>query len=199
MVMNALICRVCRVWWRSVACRAHFACVVRVSAMAALLLCGTVQAELYRCPGNLFTNDLDPQQARAMRCQKVVPAGWSQVQPLPGLESLAEEPPAAAPALPVLPAGPAGPASQDAVPGPVTRPQPAAVVPTRLPSSGASQRERDAHARQILQQELQRTQARIESLQARSEHAPGADDAAVLQRLRADEAALRRELQRAPV
>lgn len=68
----------------------------------------------------------------------------------------------------------------------------------RVHHPGLSQRERDAHARQILQQELQRTLSRIESLQARSENAPGGGDAAALQRLRADEAALRRELQRVP-
>lgn len=42
------------------------------------LLLGVAMAQaalLYRCPGNLFTNDLDPQQARALRCEAVVPSG----------------------------------------------------------------------------------------------------------------------------
>jgi hypothetical protein len=59
----------------------------------------------------------------------------------------------------------------------------------------AKQRQRDSHAREIIEAELARTQAQMQSLSAQ----PASPDALnALQRLRVDEAALRRELARRP-
>ena len=63
-------------------------------------------------------------------------------------------------------------------------------------SGGEAQRQRDRHAREIVLAELASTQARIQSLSARTQVSADEDNA--LQRLRRDEDALRRELARRP-
>ncbi|OYU12297.1 MAG: hypothetical protein CFE38_07380 [Comamonadaceae bacterium PBBC1] len=63
-------------------------------------------------------------------------------------------------------------------------------------SGGDAQRQRDRHAREIVLAELASTQARIQSLSARTQVSADEDNA--LQRLRRDEEALRRELARRP-
>jgi hypothetical protein len=137
---------------------------------------------LYQCPGMLFSNNLDPVQARAMGCEPMQPGRLSQAHNTPTAPSETSE--------------------TDAPAADTVRPSSAPVaLGTRklaMPEPGpevAKQRQRDSHAREIIQAELARTQAQMQSLSAQP---PGADAQNALQRLRIDEAALLRELARRP-
>lgn len=93
----------------------------------------------------------------------------------------------------------APPATAAAASPPGTPPAPANTAARRPPESVADasrQRQRDAHAREIVLAELTRTQARIQTLSAQPPSGPDAESA--LLRLRLDEDALRRELARRP-
>lgn len=134
---------------------------------------------LYQCPGMLFSNNLDPVQARAMGCEPMQPGRLSQAHNTPTAPSETSE--TDAPAADTVRPSSAPVARQLAVP------EPGPEV--------AKQRQRDSHAREIIQAELARTQAQMQSLSAQP---PGADAQNALQRLRIDEAALLRELARRP-
>jgi hypothetical protein len=133
------------------------------------------QGPIYRC-GNEYTNQ--PGDAQARGCRLVEGGNLTIVQ--------GNRPPAAAPATPAAPAVPNGGASPSARPGPV---------------DAAAQRERDRDARQILEAELRKAEARLQALQDEA-RAPAAaqkpDLAGRLERATADVAAIRRELERAP-
>lgn len=150
-------------------------------------------AEMYRCPGNLFTNQIGPTQARQQGCEQVAPAGYSQVH-LTNATSVAQnQSPDDASVTTVLAPDPLR------VPEPNVASRRTAVANTHKFAEDVSvQRARDRDARWILERELSRTQARLASLLQPTGANPGVDDAAV-QRLRADEAALRRELARLPL
>ena len=135
---------------------------------------------LYQCPGMLFSNNLDPVQARAMGCEPMQPGRLSQAHNTPTAQSETRE--------------------TDAPAADTVRPSsaPVALGTRQLAEPGpevAKQRQRDSHAREIIQAELARTQAQMQSLSAQP---PGADAQNALQRLRIDEAALLRELARRP-
>jgi hypothetical protein len=133
---------------------------------------------LFMCPGHLFSNNLDPVQARAMGCEPIQPGRLSQARSTP--DEPTEASPANAPAVETV-------RTASAPARPPAMPEPANDV--------AKQRQRDSHAREIIQAELARTQAQMQSLSAQ----PASPDALnALQRLRGDEAALRRELARRP-
>lgn len=158
---------------------------------------------LYRCPGNLFTNDLSAAEARAQACVPAERGGLSQGVALsvsvPVLASDEARPVAAGAPVTVSPAQSA-PVSAAPVPArstanPVTNPGTA----MQRGLSGlqrvdvALQRERDRDALAILQAELNRNRSAQQALAGRGSEAPAANE---LQRLRADETALQRELER---
>lgn len=147
---------------------------------------------VYLCPGNRFTNRIDAASAAAIGCHLASA----------GRVSLAFAPAEAPPSLPAVPASPALPLAS-AVP-PASAPVPAIAPPLPLPLSTASpparsvvgtaeQRALDSDAHAILQRELARTLA---SQQALLQQGSGPDAQPQLQRLRQDEAALRREMAR---
>lgn len=136
------------------------------------------------CPGNLLTNQLAPREAQAQGCRPLEPGGVSQAHG-PGPEDAggSAASPVAVPSTPPLPVNPPPAAPPPAGPAPAT------------PVRRAAQQQRDDDARQILQAELGRTQARLQAL---SLQAADPQHAAALHRLRSDEAALLRELARLP-
>lgn len=178
---------------------------------------------LYQCPRNLFTNQMDEAQARLQGCSRVAPGRLTQglvpadTSPPPAVvlpnatttpvgppvtavvAAQAVGEPTAAPVAPTVAPVPASPAPV-AVVTPVAT-QPASVAPVRAPGPAAmrvasnQQRARDQDAQAILRSELSRIQSAQRALQ-RAGEAPGADQTAALNRLREDEAALRRELAR---
>jgi hypothetical protein len=143
---------------------------------------------LYLCPGNLFSNQLEPAQARAMGCQPALAGRLSQArdaqEPTTGAGSTADE------------TGPIKP--ETAVPPPVGVNTSASPYrkPTQTVADAAQQRARDSDAKEILRSELARTQAQLQALMDQT--SSGSETDSALQRLRADEAALRRELARLP-
>lgn len=156
-------------------------------------------APLYVCPGNLFTNEIDPTRAQVQGCRAVSGEGLSQA-------ALADPPArsaAVAVAHPVSPTGTpvkprlraaASPVSVSRARSPSRHGRAAAgVVASGQQVDPSLQRERDRDALAILQAELARTQS---AQQALASAAAGAQDHAALQRLRVDEVALRRELER---
>lgn len=142
---------------------------------------------LYKCPRNLFTNQINAAQAQRQGCSPVAPGRLTQ--------GLGESPPlaavAAAASVPL-------PAAVDAA----VPPRPVALAPARAPEPAAMrvdstrQRARDQDAQTILRSELARTQLAQQGLQRGGDGAASADHTAALNRLRQDEAALRRELSR---
>jgi hypothetical protein len=147
---------------------------------------------LYLCPGNLFTNDIDPAQARAQGCKPAQTGRLSQGQDLTAPQAAESE---TAPDL-----GVALPGAAPASPAPPAAPAPAVAATPRSPVApewrvdAGKQRQRDSQAREILLTELTRTQSQIQALAVQ----PGSQAESALQRLRADEAALQRELSRRP-
>jgi hypothetical protein len=139
---------------------------------------------LFVCPGNLFSNNLDPQQALAMGCKSVQPGGVSQAF---GTPSATDAPVTSAAAAPV-----ALPAALATAPLAMSARKPSA---HDLGNDAIKQRQRDSHAREIIQSELARTQAHMQTL---STQPAGPETDTALQRLRGDEAALLRELARRP-
>ncbi len=136
------------------------------------------------CPGNLLTNQLAPREAQAQACRPLEPGGVSQAQGLRPGDSVGSTPsPVAQPATPPPPVNPPPVAPPPAGPAPATLVRPVA------------QQQRDDDARQILQAELGRTQARLQALSLQT---PDPQNADALHRLRSDEAALLRELARLP-
>ena len=148
---------------------------------------------MYLCPGNLFSNHLEPAQARAMGCQIATAGRLSQAHdPQTALANTAS---------------PASPANTETTEGQVTAlsapqvanttlaPPPARKTPPPV-ADAAQQRARDSDAKEILRSELARTQAQLQALMEQAPSGPETDSA--VQRLRADEAALRRELARLP-
>lgn len=165
---------------------------------AGLALAATAHGgPLFRCPGNLFTNQIDPVQARSTGCREADADGLTQA-----LLAGAAPPAVAAPEAPAAPV--AAPAAVRARP-PASRvafskarsearyQRTSSTAPPGRSVGSPEQRVRDSDARAILQTELARTLA---AQQAMASTGPGASDPAALQRLRADEAALRRELDR---
>lgn len=180
--------------------------VVVACVLTGLCLAAQAQATLYRCPGNLFTNDIDARSAREQGCVRAQTAGWSQGAAALDASEAAQVPPIAAvpAAAQALPAGSAAasqavprsavPVAESRSPGPAAEPREArspVARPVRV--EPADQRERDRDALAILQAELRRTLAEQQSLAARTDVAA---ESATWQRLRADEQALRRELAR---
>lgn len=168
-------------------------------ALCALALClglggvngAWASSALYLCPGNLFTNDIDPAQARAQGCKPAQTGRLSQGQDLTALQAAdTETVPGLVAALPgATPAPPAAPA-------PAVAASPRSPVAPEFLVDAGKQRQRDSQAREILLTELSRTQAQIQSMSTKSSSNAEAESA--LQRLRADEAALQRELSRRP-
>ena len=111
-----------------------FAAVLSVMAAGSVL----AQGQVYRCPGNNFTNSLTPKEAEARGC-KVVEGGNVTV-----VQSRA-------------PSG--GEGQKAAVPAPVA-PRPADSKVTN-----AEQRARDSDARRILENELKREEEQLANLQ----------------------------------
>ena len=99
------------------------------------------------------------------------------------------------PTLPPAPSAPGASAQAQPVRAAQPRLEPQA-APAEPGSDALRQRQRDRHARDMVMAELASTQARIQSLSARSQ--VSADDESALQRLRRDEDALRRELAKRP-
>lgn len=156
-------------------------------------------ATLYVCPGNLFTNQLDAARAQAQGCREVSGEGLSQAalsDPPVRKEAAALEkpvPPTATPDKPRIrePASRVA-SSRASSQAQVVRAAGGAASPDQKVSASL-QRERDQDALAILQAELARTQAAQKALVGPT---GGATDNAALQRLRIDEVALRRELER---
>lgn len=154
-------------------------------------------ATLYVCPGNLFTNQLDAARAQAQGCREVSGEGLSQAalsDPPVRKEAATLEkpvPPTATPDKPRTrePASRVA-SSRASSQAQVVRAAGGAASPDQMVSASL-QRERDQDALAILQAELARTQAAQKALVG-----PTATDNAALQRLRIDEVALRRELER---
>lgn len=196
-----------------------------VRALACALLLGGVTAmpmalaapPLYLCPGNLFSNHLDPSQARAMGCRLATPGRMSQAHD--PQTTLASPDGWAGSTGTASPTGPISEASDDGKTGsratangalpaqsnkasdapPVANAAPVpppARKPSQTVADAAQQRARDSDAKEILRSELARTQAQLQALMQQAPSGPETDSA--LQRLRADEAALRRELARLP-
>lgn len=146
---------------------------------------------MHWCPGNRFTDALSPMEARERGCRPAASGRLSQVQPLDAPKL--EEPSAA-----VIGGTDAATSAGAQVPTPrssATATGPEAVAPqvdAPRPVAAQVQAARDRDARQILEAELQRTRAAQQSLVSST----GAGDLERLQRLRQDEAALRRELAR---
>ena len=174
-------------------------CFVQACASLLLALAGCAAhaakaqapAPTYLCPGNLVTNQLDPAQALVQKCTPAGPGRLSQASYHPSTAALAPLPrEVAAPAS--APAGPTKAKSSASTQLAARRADPP--VPRE---DVAAQRARDSDARAILQSELARTLAQLQALSARADGGPDARAAA--DRLRADEAALRRELARLPI
>ncbi len=144
------------------------------------MACAWATPPLYLCPGNLFTNDVDPAQARSRACVLAQAGRLSQARD----QELTSDP-----AAPIQPNASAE--TSQAAPGSARKTQ----APVSL-NDGLTQRQRDSHAREIILAELARTQAQLQSLSAQTRSGPETDSA--LQRLRGDEEALRRELARRP-
>jgi hypothetical protein len=140
----------------------------------ALLPSAWAQGPIYRC-GNEYTNQPGDVQARG--CRLVEGGNLTIVQ---GTRAVPTGPLAA-------PAAPASPSSSAAAARPA-------------PAEAAAQRDRDRDARQILEAELRKAEARVQGLQdeARGPAAAQAPDlTGRLERALADLAAIRRELERA--
>lgn len=159
---------------------------------------------LYVCPGPLFTNDLDPAQARARACVQAQAGRLSQAHNADADSSAPVQgtAPTASPLAQVQSAqaqkAPTAATAATAATAPTT-PTPATTTATPSPillSDGLKQRQRDSQAREIILAELARTQAQLQALSAKPHNSPETDRA--LQRLRVDEEALRRELARRP-
>lgn len=159
-------------------------------AVASLAWAATSSSVIYRCPGNVISNELDARQAKQLGCQVLKLA---QVTVLP------------AQILPALPATPVSAASAAAV---VSSPVAAPVAPRRVTVlatepgrervrvAASEQRSRDSDAFNILSSELKREMANLASLRQRP---ADASIAAAIARSAADIAALERELSRHPV
>jgi hypothetical protein len=150
---------------------------------------------LYVCPGPLFTNDLDPAQARARACVQAQAGRLSQAHNADADSSA----PVQGTAPTAGPLAPAQSAQAQKAPTAPTAATPATSTATPSPislSDGLKQRQRDSQAREIILAELARTQTQLQALSAKPHNSPETDRA--LQRLRVDEEALRRELARRP-
>jgi len=169
--------------------RVTFAALV-LWAVASLAWTATPASVIYRCPGNVISNELDARQANQLGCQVLKLA---HVTVLPSQIS------------PELPAAPASAASAAAVASsaaeaPVARRRVTvlAIEPARagVRVAASEQRSRDSDAFNILSSELKRELANLASLRQRP---ADASVAAAIARSAADIAALERELARHPV
>jgi len=111
---------------------------VSFAAVLSVMAAGTAlaQGQVYRCPGNNFTNSLSPKEAEERGC-KVVEGGNVTVV-------------------------------QSRSPAPAPAKSPAVASAPRVPESRVSdveQRARDSDARRILENELQREEEQLASLQ----------------------------------
>ena len=129
---------------KNIFCRLQNAVVVARARQVFLWLLGlgcmscAGASPLFICPGNLFSNNLDPLQARAMGCQSVQPGRLSQAH---GTPTASDEPAASGTAAPA------------AAPLAMSARKPAA---PELGHDAVKQRQRDSHAREIIQAELAR-------------------------------------------
>ena len=156
-------------------------------AVAGLAWAATPSPVIYRCPGNVISNELDARQAKQLGCQ-VLQLAYVTVLP--------------AQILPALPAAPASAASaavvaSSAVAAPVA-PRLVAAGPGRagVRVAASEQRSRDSDAYNILSSELKRELVYLATLRQRP---ADASVAAAIARSAADIAALERELARHPV
>jgi hypothetical protein len=162
---------------------------------------------LYHCPGNFFTNEIGAADAKLRACVAADLGGLSQgrlepptkaAMPSQGVEPDVRPPPAknAPKSVSALPSPPFPKPSQRSLGRAPFTPSAKATVPAPVPLpriDEAKQRERDRDAVAILQAELSRILATQKALLAGAKAAVGSPE---LQRLSADEAALRRELER---
>lgn len=153
-----------------------------ISVICFLASWATLAEGLYQCPGPLFTNLIDPAQAQAQGCVRAMHGRLSQVQAGEESRSAARTPRAADRKTVAFASRPVTVAHN-----------PVSAKPSPLP--GSQQRERDQHARAILESELARTRNQLQALAAQ---AGDADKQTQMTRLRNDEAALQRELARHP-
>lgn len=114
---------------------------VSLAAVLSVMAAGTAlaQGQVYRCPGNNFTNALSPKEAETRGCKVVEGGNVTVVQ--------SSRPPA-----------PATTAKAPAAAPPAARP-----ADTRV--SESEQRARDSDARRILENELKREEEQLASLQ----------------------------------
>lgn len=159
-------------------------------AVAGLAWAATPSPVIYRCPGNVISNELDARQAKQLGCQ-VLQLAYVTVLPAQIL-----------PALPAAPASAASAASaavvaSSAVAAPVA-PRLVAAGPGRagVRVAASEQRSRDSDAYNILSSELKRELVYLATLRQRP---ADASVAAAIARSAADIAALERELARHPV
>jgi hypothetical protein len=162
-------------------------------AASSLTWAATPSSVIYRCPGNVISNELDARQAKQLGCQVLKLA---HVTVLP------------AQILPALPATPVSSASAASAAAVVSSPVAAPVAPRRVTVlatepgragvrvAASEQRSRDSDAFNILSSELKRELANLASLRQRP---ADASIAAAIARSAADIAALERELARHPV
>ena len=188
-----------RLCWRAALVGARWSRGMRVclQAFALAFFASGAQAAsaYYLCPGNLFTNLLDAQRARAQGCKPVEGGGVSQgalVLPTTARPVLSSIKPArSTQGIPIQTPGPLSPAQSSArlseARGVQQMPAPERLVST------AVQRDRDRDSVAILQAELARTLLAQQALSAGTNAAVAGDE---LHRLRVDERALRRELER---
>jgi hypothetical protein len=165
--------------------------VALVGCTASSLVFGaTPAAVIYRCPGNVISNELDARQAKQMGCQRLALANVTvlPVQTLPALPAAAASAALPAPAAKV-------PTAFSVAPGGTTAPASASSrASIRVPA--IEQRSRDSDAFTILSSELKHEQAKLASLR---QHPASAESNAAMARSVANIAALERELARHPV
>ncbi len=172
MTEQILICRAVWVW-----------CVAAAMATAA-----SGAPVVYRCPGNIITNEMPARQAQQQGC-KALPMANVTVLP----ESLQPAAPASAAALSAsaptsAPVAPPAPARR------VAAPQGGLDIGGVQVSAGA-QRARDSDAHTILSTELKREQTKLTALR---QSPASTESAAAVARSEADISALERELARQP-
>jgi hypothetical protein len=157
-------------------------------AAAAMATAASGAPVVYRCPGNIITNEMPARQAQQQGCQALTMAN---VTVLP--ESLQPAVPASAAVLPAsIPAS-----------APVAPPAPARRVTAPVVGldkgggqvSAGEQRARDSDAHTILSTELKREQTKLTALR---QSPASTESAAAMARSEADISALERELARQP-
>lgn len=135
-----------------------------VLLLATLLVCGQALAQesaaraVYRCPtpgAVMYTDALSAGEAAVLGCQRLEPAPVTVIQP-----------PAARRSLPLsLPSASSATGAGPAASAPAAAPAATASASASVRVSPATQRERDAQSRRILQEELARELSALQALE----------------------------------